>query len=116
MQPRRNPPRRAKRKRDELIDTVPMGNIYLNVLSEEALQNAVRNMCFSPHADDWQRVFAPEDVLCLVRMGGRYANFARSNFRALDIREGLHSIFRTLSLCHPSATDTSLLLCFVDGI
>lgn len=108
MQPRRNPPRRAKRKRDDVIDAVPLSNLYLDALSDDSLQLVVQNLSCYPHAPDWQRFFEPEDVLCLLRMGGRYAVAVRSNFRGLELCRRWRSNFRPLGVCGGAAGDTSL--------
>lgn len=84
-EPRRNPSRPAKRKHDVLIGTLPQRQLRLDELSDYSLQQVFRNMSRRPRLDDWQRFASSEDVLSLLRRGGRRARVARENFRALQV-------------------------------
>lgn len=74
---RKNPSRRAKRKRD--------AKLHLDALSDKALQHVLRKMSNQPRGIDWRRCFNTEDALCWVRMGRRFADAVRKNFLALEI-------------------------------
>lgn len=41
-------------------------------------------MSARPHVDDWKGHFEPQDVLCLLRIGGSVADAARNCFTALE--------------------------------
>lgn len=77
MRPRMYRPRRAKRKRDvQIDDAVPVSKLHLDPLSDDALQHVVQNMSAKPRVANWRGFCAAEDVLGLLRMGGRFADAA----------------------------------------
>lgn len=64
--------------------------MHFEALSNEEVQQVFRNMNKLPFSEKWKRFVEPEDVVSLLRMGGRFADAARERFQSLEILEEQH--------------------------
>lgn len=68
-----------------VLDVLSSVDLRLDSVSNEELHRFLHGLSKKPRADIWNDFVAPQDILSLLQMGGRYADAARSHFRALKV-------------------------------